>query len=369
MSKSPTRNADYFTAAVQHISQLFSEVAEEMEWLWEGMLPTGTLAALVAFMKVGKTTLAFQLAVAVARGELFLGFPTKQSGVLIISLEENKILLRDRLRKYGATDTDPIWVMYRPDLWKDAKKPGFYDELRHFCISNGIGLIIIDSLSRFAMFKDENANAEVTRFMNLPLTLAHDTNTVVLFLHHESKAGGESGRGIRGAGSILGAVDVALTMSRVVGNSPNDRTFEVLGRYQEYAPGKLRLSYENGSYISDGLEEEQSLAAKKDKVLGALNEVPRKVEEIAESAVLGSKPTRTALQALFTDKKVGREGDGKKGDPHKYYRLRDEGTRPFTPSKVVRSETSLDAVLNKPALAEWSDEDLAEYLGDDETEN
>ena len=38
-------------------------------------------------------------------------------------------------------------------------------------------------------------------------------------------------------------------------------------------------------------------------------------------------------------------------------------------SKVVRSETSLDAVLNKPALAKWSDEDLAEYLGDDETEN
>ena len=129
------------------------------------------------------------------------------------------------------------------------------------------------------------------------------------------------------------------------------------------------MSYEDGSYISDGLEEEQSLAAKKDKVLGVLNEVPRKVEEIAESAVLGSKPTRTALQALFTDKKVGREGDGKNGDPHKYYRLRDEGTRPFTPSKVVRSETRLDAVLNKPALAEWSDEDLAEYLGDDETEN
>ncbi len=193
MSKSPTEITDYSILNPQHISQIFSEVTEEMEWLLEGLIPTGTLAGLVAFMKVGKTTLAFQLAVAVARGELFLGFPTKQSGVLIISLEENKILLRDRLRKYGATDTDPIWVMYRPDLWKDAKKPGFYDELRHFCISNDIGLVIIDSLSRFAMFKDENANAEVTRFMNLPLTLAHDTNTAVLFLHHECKAGGDAG--------------------------------------------------------------------------------------------------------------------------------------------------------------------------------
>ncbi len=45
----------------QHISKLLQEVPEEMEWLWGRMLPTGTSDVLAAYMKVGKSTLAYDL--------------------------------------------------------------------------------------------------------------------------------------------------------------------------------------------------------------------------------------------------------------------------------------------------------------------
>jgi len=357
----------------QHISQLLHEVPEEMEWLWDGLLPTGTLTVLGAYMKVGKSTLAYDLALSVARGQPFLEFPTKQGGVLIFALEEKREHTVNRLRDYGVTEDDRIW-MERPPV---PRTTSLYKEVRTFIEDKGIALVIIDSLARFAMLKDENDNSEVTKFMTPLLDLAHESNVVVLLIHHERKSGGEAGRNIRGAGAILASVDVALTLSRVEGNNPSHhRTLEVLGRYQEYAPGELRLSYEDGRYICQGLEKDQNLEARKEKVLEVLNEVPRGVEEIAESAQLGSKAARTALQALFNDKKVGREGKAKKGDPYRFYRL-PEGTserrKPFIPSQIPGDNPTLHPEMleefYKMPIPEWCDEDLAEYLGDDETEN
>src|SRR5688500_11426454 len=51
---------------------LLASEEPETEWLWEGILPSGGLSLLVAKPKVGKTTLAFHLALAVTTGTEFL---------------------------------------------------------------------------------------------------------------------------------------------------------------------------------------------------------------------------------------------------------------------------------------------------------
>ena len=50
----------------------------EQSWIWDGILPDGGMSLLVAKPKVGKTTLAFGLGVAVSRGTEFLGRATMQ---------------------------------------------------------------------------------------------------------------------------------------------------------------------------------------------------------------------------------------------------------------------------------------------------
>lgn len=75
----------------------------DTEWLWEGILPAGGLSLLVAKPKVGKTTLAFNLALAVAGGRDFLGRKTKQSSVVYLALEEKRSEIRKKLKALAET--------------------------------------------------------------------------------------------------------------------------------------------------------------------------------------------------------------------------------------------------------------------------
>ena len=61
-------------------ADLLAQKPEPIVWVWEHFLPEGALNLLVAYMKVGKSTFTYAIAVAVARGAPFLDFPTKQGG-------------------------------------------------------------------------------------------------------------------------------------------------------------------------------------------------------------------------------------------------------------------------------------------------
>ncbi len=63
--------------------------------------------SLVAKPKVGKTTLAFNLAVAVSRGSDFLGHKTEQGPAAHLALEEKRGEIKKKLTAVGITD-EPI---------------------------------------------------------------------------------------------------------------------------------------------------------------------------------------------------------------------------------------------------------------------
>jgi hypothetical protein len=59
----------------RHISEWLAEPTGRsgIRWIWHRMLPSGGLCLLAAYMKVGKSTLAYALGAAVAQGKPFLG--------------------------------------------------------------------------------------------------------------------------------------------------------------------------------------------------------------------------------------------------------------------------------------------------------
>src|SRR5437773_3588747 len=81
-------------------------------WLCDSLIPLGRLVLLSAYAKVGKTELAYQLALDVARGEPFLGYATRKGGraVLILAVEEHPEDIRHRLLKLGLKLTDKVHV-------------------------------------------------------------------------------------------------------------------------------------------------------------------------------------------------------------------------------------------------------------------
>jgi predicted ATP-dependent serine protease len=132
---------------------------------------------------------------------------------------------------FGMRPTDPIHV-------HGGKLTGFRGTmaaLRDYIVEHDIKLVILDTLSRFwsDIIGEESDNIQVGRTVDPFLELARDTNVVVLLVHHERKAGGDEGRGIRGGSALFGLVDQALLLERKHGTDRTLRTLKALGRYSE----------------------------------------------------------------------------------------------------------------------------------------
>ncbi len=307
-------------------ADLLAYEPEPVIWIWEPFIPEGALALLVGYTKNGKTTFAYALAVAVAQGHPFLDFPTKQGGVLILAVEEHPRDVERRLRRFGMQPEDPLHVHAgRLDNSLNTLR-----EIREFIITNGIGLVILDTLARYWNITDENDNSMVVRLVSPLLDLARETGVAMLLVHHERKTGGEDGRAIRGGSALLGLVDQALLLDRRQGGESTQRVLRTLGRYDE-TPRELILALVGDEYLKLGSPEELDLEAARRKVWEALSEEPRDVKTLAHESGLKDKQVRKALEALGD--RVIRESEGKKNNPYTYRRA--------TPNSIRSQSTSI----------------------------
>jgi hypothetical protein len=299
--------------APKHLIDLLTDKTPAITWVLKSYLPEGALILLVAYMKVGKSTFAYFLAIAVARGEPFLGFDTTQGPVLILAIEEHPRDVKLRLLKFGARPSDPIHVHVGP-LDHDART---FSALTDFIRKEGIRLVILDTLAQFWHIPDENDNSQVLLRITPLLTLARDTNASVLLIHHERKMGGNGGREIRGGSALLGAVDQALLLDHRQGGNPSHRVLRSVGRYDD-TPRELILELVGFTYRALGTPDEVGLAAAAGAVADALSSAAHTIKTLVERTGLTDKQVRAALESLGDG--VVQSGAGRKGDPFRYKR-------------------------------------------------
>jgi KaiC/GvpD/RAD55 family RecA-like ATPase len=296
------------------LSDLIAQTDEEIEWVWDLYLPKGRLTLLVAFMKVGKSTFAYALAIAIAQGRPFLGHSTRQGPVLILALEEHVQDVKTRLVLFGANERkDPIQV----HVAALAPSPENFAAVREHVMEHGTEIIIVDTLASLWNIPDENNNAEVHRRVRPWLDLAHESGCTVLLIHHERKSGGEGGRGIRGGSALFALMDQALILERRDGGAPTHRSLTAFGRYRD-TPKELILELDGTTYRRIGTPTELSLESAKDKVFDALSDNPQRIQVVIESSKLKKKLVQDALDALLEEDKIIREGVGVKGKPFTY---------------------------------------------------
>src|SRR4030095_5355695 len=72
------------------LDDLLNEPEEAVAYVWDRTLPLSGFSICAAKPKVGKSTLARNLAVAVTRGQDFLGRQTTKGKVLYLALEEKR---------------------------------------------------------------------------------------------------------------------------------------------------------------------------------------------------------------------------------------------------------------------------------------
>lgn len=294
------------------LSELLAKDDTPVEYIWEGHLVAGTVSAAVAKPKVGKSTFARNLCLAVARGEDFLGSPTQQGDCIYLALEERENEVRGDFAALGADGTEPIHVHAAPTPAEGMLA------LVELVRERKPRLVVIDPLFRLARVKDESAYAETYAALGPLIDVARETGTHLMLLHH-------SGKGLKadpidaplGSTALAGAVCTLVVLKR----TESYRTIQTVQRVgEDMAETVLEF---------DGDTKRLSLGAAKTEVdirlieAGILDYLQTagdtKTEpEIAEHVEGKTGLKRKALRALVEQGKLIRGGTGKKGDPFTY---------------------------------------------------
>lgn len=293
------------------LSTLLNEPEEKINWVVDGLLPSGGFSILVAKPKVGKSTLARQLVFCVTRGEPFLGRQTVKGRVLYVSLEEKRYEVRNHFKLMGANGTEDLGV------YVGSTPEGAYKWLENEIKRQPPILVIIDTLFRFARVSDVNDYAKIIAALDPLLALARNHFTHIIGTHHARKSPGDGADATLGSTAIFGSVDTAIVLKR----TESKRTIETQQRYGiDMEPTLLLFDTEYKIATLGGTKEEEDIQ----KVESAITEFLKSSDEpVSESVIDDEVEGRTifkrkALRKLVSGGGVMRTGLGKRGDPFLY---------------------------------------------------
>jgi len=309
------------------LRDLLSEPEEAIPWLVDQMLPAGGLSLLAGKPKAGKSTLARNLALAVARGEPFLGRATSAGAVVYLALEEKRAEVQAHFARMGASE-EPVFVHVggAPEAALAA--------LRMAIERQGAKLAIVDPLLRFVRLRDANDYAEVTAALEPLLLLARDTGCHILACHHLGKLEREGGDGILGSTALFGAVDTALLLRR----REDGRVVSSIQRYGTDLPATILTFDVDTGVVAAGLAvAEAEMALAETKVLEAIADAPLAEADIRAAAGGNTAVTGRALRRLLAAGRVERTGTGHRGDPY-LYGLPSDSRFSFSPRVETRNE-------------------------------
>jgi RecA-family ATPase len=247
-----------------------------MRWLATHRIPADDVTILSGDGSTGKTTVALQLGVSVARdlGD-WLGTTTLSGPVIFYSAEEPENEMRrrlDRVSRKRGINPDEIEQLYfhfaEPDkaLLGISTPAGmitptatFY-ALRRSVADIKPALLIVDSVA--AVFGgNQNDRVQARTFVSMFRRLAHEAACAIVLLDHPSLSGMNSGTGRGGNMDWSNVVRSRLYLRTVEEEETSFRELEVVK--SNYGPSgeKVRLCWEDGSFVLKGAQSMPQQAA------------------------------------------------------------------------------------------------------------
>lgn len=175
----------------------------------EGFLPSGTFI-LSGQPKIGKSFLMLMLCWCVAEGKPFLGFETRKSEVLYLTLEDTDARIQERLARMFDTDWEgtTLHLTFRTTLSGDE----LIQQLENFVFEHPeTRLIVIDTLFLARAGGDSAAYSYGSDYKDIrPFKLFTDTHDLALILVHHTNRKPDDGNPfnlISGTNGLLGAAD------------------------------------------------------------------------------------------------------------------------------------------------------------------
>ncbi|MGA2408432.1 MAG: AAA family ATPase [Bacteroidales bacterium] len=217
MNKDPQCYPINFDQECNTLEELLQMVKEGIRFLVEKLLPDGCISILAGESDLGKSSLYTQLALSIISGmKSFLGFKlnTLHNKVLIVSTEDGKIAITDRIMK--QMKNIPVKSEYTKNLYIMTTSVDVLTKVREKLKEISFDLVILDAFADL-YDGDINTSNKVRIFLNDFSEMIKEFKCAVLIVHHIGK--GREGQGghknqLLGSVGIEGKARQVLMMSR-----------------------------------------------------------------------------------------------------------------------------------------------------------
>lgn len=275
----------------------------------EGLVAEG-LTLLAGKPKVGKSWMALDFAMSIARGGDALGqIPCEQGTVLYCALEDNQRRLQRRLRQLldhkGGWPENLHLATSLPRLDEDG-----LEWLEDWIVSNEPALVIIDTLAAVRPRNGPEHSYDADYSALTPLQkLAGELELAIVVIHHLRKMKSDDPLDtISGTTGLTGAVDSVLVLRR------DGQGTTLYGRGREIEEIDVAVQFENGAWSLLGETAKVRRSEEREAILNALQEAGEPLGPNAIAKALG-KPVNNIKQLLL---KMGAAGEIQKHGRGKY---------------------------------------------------
>lgn len=291
---------------------LDSQTFAPVEWLIEGILPTG-LAILAGKSKIGKSWLALDIAIAVASGELaFSKITTHRTSVLYIALEDGRRRLQSRMRKLLAGGPAPERLEFAIE-WPRVGQ-GCFEHIEAHLDLNPCRLVILDTFGKVRGMPDGKSGIYQQDYNDMGAfhELAQRRNISLLLIHHTRKQDATDVMDlISGSTGIVGAADTLIVLQRKRGELQG--TLAVTGR-DIIDDGEFAVSFdkETGKWTMLGEAKEVKAETSQDAIYNFLlsEEDPHSPASISENLEMARGYVKTCLNRLKKKGAIEKSGRG-----------------------------------------------------------
>jgi hypothetical protein len=264
-SHSPSSFEDYEQAYHQYMGQeaeskyhpaisvkaLFSRPKLPILSYAEDFIYAGSINLIGGEPKAGKSTLAWHLISAIAKGDPFLGGETRKTNVLYVT-EQNEVSFRHETENIpGFSDSENIFALL-PENWQAFT---WNDRLKVWGTlleSTDSGILVIDTFGAFAELppNGENDAAAISqRLMFLKSLFKIRPNLGVIIIHHVRKPSQDPKlrgkyaqlRDVRGSSALVGGVDHCVMLSKD-GEYSQVRNVHIEGRFGQEQDFEITLT-------------------------------------------------------------------------------------------------------------------------------
>lgn len=212
---------------IENLSDVFSNLPELANPLIDGILREGHKMLLAGPSKAGKSYILLQLAISIAEGKPWLGWPCAQGKILYVNLELDRASCLHRLKLlYQSLGWNPENVS-NIDIWNLRGKATPMDALAPKLIRRALQkrykAVIIDPIYK-VITGDENAADKMAHFCNQFDRVCTELGCAVIYCHHHSKGtqgqkssiDRSSGSGVfaRDPDAIIDLIELQITDAR-----------------------------------------------------------------------------------------------------------------------------------------------------------